>query len=68
MKTSCSTNEPEHLVQQCFISRKTIPKGWGETSMSAAAPALKILRRPQHQDALDPLSIKMLEMSHVAGQ
>jgi len=33
-----------------------------------AVPAFEILRRPQHQDAFDPLSIEMSEVSGVAGQ
>jgi hypothetical protein len=43
------------------------PKEQGETGISAASPELEILRWPQHQDALDPLSVEVLEMSDVAS-
>jgi len=41
-------------------------RGASKPSLRAAAP-LQILRRAQHQDALDPLSVEMLEVPRVAG-
>ena len=51
-----------------FISHKTRPKEWGETGISGPAPAFEILRRLQQQDAFDPFSVEMPEVSGVAGQ
>ncbi len=36
--------------------------------LSGPSPALEILRWPEHKDALDPLSVEMLEVSGVARQ
>ena len=61
-------------VSQGFVTdnriyqSKTIPEEWGETGISAAAPALEVLRWPQHKDALDAPSVKMSEVPGVAGQ
>jgi hypothetical protein len=35
---------------------------------NSAAAALKMLRRPQDQDTLDPPSVKMREVPGIAGQ
>jgi len=55
---------PINNIYQSQEARKSRAK----PEFSSPSPAVKIRRRSQHQDALDTLTVNMLEVAGVAGQ